>query len=79
MSDLQRAAFAKAKLASYPATMPLEPFVEPDAEDETDRFDAELPTDDDSSSASSASSASSTGTIIPSQNQKLFARPQGHV
>lgn len=77
MSDLQRAAFAKAKLASYPATMPLESFVEPDAEEEADRLDAELPIDDDSSSASSASSASSTGTIIPSQNLKLFARPQG--
>lgn len=36
----------------------------------------ELPehVDDDSSSASSMSS---TGTIIPSPTQKLFARPQG--
>ncbi|KUJ23992.1 phosphatase methylesterase [Mollisia scopiformis] len=82
MSDLQRA-FAKAKLSSYPATMPptIPPFIEADEEEEeTGHFDiesAELPHDDDSSSASSASSASSTGTIIPSQNQKLFARPQG--
>lgn len=82
MSDLQRA-FAKAKLSSFPATMPPPaPFIEADEEEETDTFDvesAELHHDDDSSSASSASSASSTGTIIPSQNQKLFARPQGCV
>ncbi|KAL2065081.1 hypothetical protein VTL71DRAFT_4221 [Oculimacula yallundae] len=76
MSDLQRS-FAKAKLASYPATMPPIPYQEADEEEETDNFNTELPTDDDSSSASSASSASSTGTIIPSQNQNLFARPQG--
>jgi protein phosphatase methylesterase 1 len=79
MSDLQRAAFAKAKLASYPATMPLEPFLAGEEEEEMDHFDTEIVLDDDSSSASSASSASSTGTIIPSQNQKLFARPQGYV
>jgi len=80
MSDLQKT-FAKAKLASYPATMPPElfPVAVAAAEEETDHFDTELPQDDDSSSASSASSASSTGTIIPSQNQKLFARPQGQV
>ncbi len=82
MSDLQRA-FAKAKPSSYPAPMPpAAPFIEADEEEEeTDHFDvdsAEPHHDDDSSSASSASSASSTGTIIPSQNQKLFARPQGY-
>jgi protein phosphatase methylesterase 1 len=81
MSDLQRA-FAKAKRAGLPA-MPPPIFDEAEGEEETDRFDtelqAELQQDDDSSSASSASSASSTGTIIPSQNQKLFARPQGSV
>lgn len=80
MSDLQRQ-FAKAKLASYPATIPVAahttPFNEADEEQETDYFDPEVPVDDDDSSASSASSASSTGTIIPSSNQKLFARPQG--
>lgn len=76
MSDLQRS-FAKAKLASYPATLP-PPFSEAgEDEDETDDGNTDIPQDDDSSSASSASSASSTGTIIPSQNQKLFARPQG--
>lgn len=84
MSDLQRQ-FAKAKLASYPATMPPAPasFNEADEEEETDDFNTELPEipqgDDDSSSASSASSVSSTGTIIPSSNQKLFVRPQGSV
>lgn len=36
------------------------------------------PFDDDSSSASS-SSVSSTGTIIPSPSQSLFARPLTHV
>ncbi|KAH7416953.1 Alpha/Beta hydrolase protein [Cadophora sp. MPI-SDFR-AT-0126] len=76
MSDLQRA-FAKAKLSSYPATIPPISFQEADEDEEVDRFNTELPTDDDSSSASSASSASSTGTIIPSQNQNLFARPHG--
>ncbi|KAG4427532.1 Protein phosphatase methylesterase 1 [Cadophora sp. M221] len=76
MSDLQRA-FAKAKLSSYPATMPPVPFQESEEDEEMDHFNTELPADDDSSSASSASSASSTGTIIPSQNHNLFARPQG--
>lgn len=38
----------------------------------------ELPefADDDSSSASSASS---TGTVVPSPRQNLFARPQGRI
>jgi protein phosphatase methylesterase 1 len=74
MSELQRS-FAKAKLAGFPAPPPV-PFNEADEEEEKDGF-TELPADDDSSSASSASSASSTGTIIPSQDQRLFARPQG--
>ncbi|KAH6671458.1 Alpha/Beta hydrolase protein [Halenospora varia] len=78
MSDLQRQ-FAKAKLSSFPATAPVPPaFNEADEDEEIDHFDATIPPDDDSSSASSASSASSTGTIIPSSDQKLFARPQGH-
>lgn len=71
MSDLQRA-FAKAKLASYPA-MPPNSFDETEEDEETDGF-TELPVDDDSSSASSASS---TGTIVPSSNRHLFARPHG--
>ncbi|QYT02377.1 Protein phosphatase methylesterase 1 [Trichoderma simmonsii] len=68
MSDLQRA-WAKSKLGLAP-----EPFEELDeAEEDTV---PELPEglDDDSSSASSVSS---TGTIIPTPSQKLFARPQG--
>jgi protein phosphatase methylesterase 1 len=76
MSDLQRS-FAKAKLAGFPAPPPV-PFDEADEGEEIDGF-ADLPVDDDSSSASSASSASSTGTIIPSTDQRLFARPQGSV
>jgi protein phosphatase methylesterase 1 len=78
MSDLQRQ-FAKAKLVEYPAP-PSPSFDEAGEDEETDHFNTELelPQDDDSSSASSASSASSTGTIIPSSNQKLFARRQGY-
>ncbi|KAH6997970.1 Alpha/Beta hydrolase protein [Ilyonectria sp. MPI-CAGE-AT-0026] len=72
MSDLQRA-WAKAKMG-----ITNDMFNEMDEEMETDQI-SELPepVDDDSSSASSASSMSSTGTVIPSPNQKLFARPQG--
>jgi len=67
MSDLQRQ-FARAKLSGLP------PVPWDEAEEETDGF-TELPVVDDDSS--SASSASSTGTIIPSSTQNLFARPQG--
>lgn len=70
MSDLQRA-WARAKLG-----IQNDMFNELDEEEaETDQL-SELPeaVDDDSSSASSVSS---TGTVIPSPNQKLFARPQG--
>ncbi|KAM3086719.1 Protein phosphatase methylesterase 1 [Clarireedia jacksonii] len=70
MSDLQRT-FIKPKLPFPPPE-----FNEADEEEETDAAPElpDVPLDDDSSSASSASS---TGTIIPSSNQKLFARPQG--
>ncbi|KAL6869680.1 Protein phosphatase methylesterase 1 [Amphichorda felina] len=75
MSELQRA-WARSKLG-----LPGESFIEADEEQEQDQV-PELPEhpehpehpDDDSSSASSVSS---TGTIIPSPNQRLFARPQG--
>ncbi|KAI9171481.1 Protein phosphatase methylesterase 1 [Paramyrothecium foliicola] len=69
MSDLQRA-WAKSKLHT-----PGDTLKEFEDEFETDEV-PELPehVDDDSSSASSMSS---TGTIIPSPTQKLFARPQG--
>ncbi|KAF7958641.1 hypothetical protein EAE96_002180 [Botrytis aclada] len=79
MSDLQRS-FVKPKLPKF---APPE-FNEADEEEEEEEEEEEgvdipselpdLPIDDDSSSASSASS---TGTIIPSSNQNLFARPQG--
>ncbi|PQE20924.1 phosphatase methylesterase 1 protein [Rutstroemia sp. NJR-2017a BBW] len=73
MSDLQRA-FIKPKLPSFPPS----DFNEADEEEGTDAAPElpDIPIDDDSSSASSASS---TGTVIPSSNQKLFARPQGLV
>lgn len=77
MSDLRRA-WAKSKLGLVP-----EPFMELEEEEELKQEDQagdqvpELPehTDDDSSSASSMSS---TGTIIPTPSQRLFARPQGY-
>ena len=71
MSELQRA-WARSKLG-----LPGDGFHEANEEEEHDQV-AELPehVDDDSSSASSVSS---TGTIIPSPNQKLFARPQGYI
>ncbi|KAH6898647.1 Alpha/Beta hydrolase protein [Thelonectria olida] len=72
MSDLQRA-WAKAKVG-----IQSDYFNELDEEPEADQVsDLREPVDDDSSSASSASSVSSTGTVIPSPNQRLFARPQG--
>lgn len=66
MSDLQKA-WAKNRLSTLPAIS----FDEREEEDHV----AELPeqAEDDSSSASSASS---TGTVIPSPSQNLFARPQ---
>ncbi|KND95258.1 Protein phosphatase methylesterase 1 [Tolypocladium ophioglossoides CBS 100239] len=69
MSDLQRT-WAKSKLG-----LAHEAFSELEEEQETDQV-PELPehADDDSSSASSVSS---TGTIIPTPSQKLFARPEG--
>ncbi len=69
MSDLQKA-WAKNRLGA----MPFETFDE--LEEEEIGSLPELPEhfDDDSSSASSASS---TGTVIPSPSQNLFARPQG--
>lgn len=74
MSDLQRK-WAKARLQSAMADNDLQ-----EAEEDGQSGDnvPDLPeiVDDDSSSASSASS---TGTIIPSPSQKLFARPQGQV
>lgn len=79
MSSLQRS-FAKAKLAGLPFETPSS-FLEDEYLDEEERADEfkslpESMLDDDSSSASSASS---TGTIIPSPSQHLFARPKGFV
>jgi len=74
MSDLQKS-FAKAKLAGLPP-MPPEPLF--DEEEETDGF-TELPVDHPDDDSSSASSASSTGTIKPTVQEKLFARPMGYI
>lgn len=72
MSGLQRSVF-KSKLS-----------LPPEVFDETEEYNVENPIpdvpeiiDDDSSSASSASSVSSTGTVVPTPTQNLFARPQG--
>ncbi|KAM0322891.1 hypothetical protein ACHAQA_009233 [Verticillium albo-atrum] len=69
MSDLQRA-WAKRKVDTLP-----EPFDEL-PEEEPDHL-PDLPEHLDDGDSSSASSASSTGTIIPSPSQRLFARPGG--
>merc|ERR1712224_909124 len=66
MSELQRA-WARQKVA-----LPGDRFGEVDYVPELPEH-AEHPDDD----SSSASSVSSTGTIIPSPTQRLFARPQG--
>jgi protein phosphatase methylesterase 1 len=76
MSDLQRS-FAMAKLAGLPP-MPPEPFFEEDGEEETDGF-PELPVEHPDDDSSSASSASSAGTIKPTLQKKLFARPMGYI
>ncbi|PHH87347.1 hypothetical protein CDD83_8992 [Cordyceps sp. RAO-2017] len=83
MSHLQRA-WAKSKLGLAPASLAEElaedqEMTEGEDEQRRDREAppaAEVPehADDDSSSASSVSS---TGTIIPTPSQKLFARPEG--
>jgi protein phosphatase methylesterase 1 len=74
MSDLQRK-WAKAKLKSALVDNDLN---EADQDGLGHDNVPDLPEifDDDSSSASSASS---TGTVIPSPSQRLFARPEGHV
>ncbi|KAF4123918.1 hypothetical protein GMORB2_5634 [Geosmithia morbida] len=78
MSELQRA-WARSKVglpAEATNTTILDETPEEQVEEDDDDELPELPEhpDDDSSSASSMSS---TGTVIPSPNQKLFARPQG--
>jgi hypothetical protein len=73
MSELQRS-WAKGRVGTLAEAFP----VGLDTHEEDDAV-PDLPepiTDDDSSSASSASS---TGTIVPSPSQNLFARPQGCV
>lgn len=76
MSELQKA-WARSRLGPAPATELQFPDDALETDEEADVV-LELPehADDDSSSASSASS---TGTIVPSPSQKLFARPLGCV
>ncbi|KAM0276148.1 hypothetical protein ACHAQH_007036 [Verticillium albo-atrum] len=69
MSDLQRA-WAKRKVDTMPEPFDELPEEEPD-------YLPDLPEHLDDGDSSSASSASSTGTIIPSASQRLFARPGG--
>lgn len=71
MSDLQRK-LGKAKLKSAMGDNSLKEVDENEDGDQLSELREVV--DDDSSSASSASS---TGTIIPSPRQKLFARPEG--
>ena len=73
MSDLQKA-WAKNKLGVLPDALEEAQEAEEAANSLGELHEAP---DDDSSSASSASSVSSTGTIVPTANQRLFARPQG--
>ena len=75
MSDLQRS-FVKPKLPKFAPPEFNEAYEEGGEGIDVPSELPDLPIDDDSSSASSASS---TGTIIPSSNQNLFARPQGFV
>jgi hypothetical protein len=77
MSDLQRS-FAKSKLAGLPS-IPPEPFFEEEEEEEETDGLTDLPVDHPDDDSSSASSASSTGTIKPTFQKKLFARPIGCV
>lgn len=65
MSYLQRS-FAKAKLANFPPSSALPELVEEESRQ----------SEEGSDDSSSASSTSSTGTIIPTNSDKLFARPR---
>ncbi|KAK8138659.1 Alpha/Beta hydrolase protein [Apiospora sp. TS-2023a] len=74
MSDLQKA-WAKSRLT---AGISPDDFDEREEEmEEADSYITDLPESHPDDDSSSASSASSTGTIIPSPSQRLFARPQG--
>ncbi|KAM5459810.1 Protein phosphatase methylesterase 1, partial [Microsporum ferrugineum] len=70
MSDLQKT-FVKSRLARLPPDVP--------AFDELSegRAGPEVYSENPEDDSSSASSTSSTGTIVPSQNQKLFERGSG--
>jgi len=75
MSHLQRE-WARSKLGLTSQPVMEEPEEGEDGQNGEPLDDLSEHIDDDSSSASSVSS---TGTIIPTPSQKLFARPQGYV
>ncbi|EGE07404.1 phosphatase methylesterase [Trichophyton equinum CBS 127.97] len=70
MSDLQKT-FAKSRLAKLPPEVPLFDEIT------ESRSSPEVYNEHHEDDSSSASSASSTGTIVPSQSQKLFERGSG--
>ncbi|EFE41629.1 hypothetical protein TRV_03650 [Trichophyton verrucosum HKI 0517] len=70
MSDLQKS-FAKSRLAKLPPEVPVFDEIT------ESRSGPEVYNDHHEDDSSSASSASSTGTIVPSQSQKLFERGSG--
>lgn len=72
MSDLQKT-FAKSRLAKLPPEVPVFDEIT------ESRSGPEVYHDHHEDDSSSASSASSTGTIVPSQSQKLFERGSGYV
>lgn len=72
MSDLQKS-FAKSKLAKLPPEPP--PILDETAEEnEHESTPASTETHEHDDDSSSASSVSSTGTVVPSASQQLFAR-----
>ncbi|PGG98257.1 protein phosphatase methylesterase 1 [Blastomyces parvus] len=73
MSDLQKN-FAKSRLARLPPEVPLFDGLSEDRENDHDGSIASLHHERQDDDSSSASSASSTGTVIPSASQNLFAR-----
>ncbi|KLJ08940.1 protein phosphatase methylesterase 1 [Blastomyces silverae] len=73
MSDLQKN-FAKSRLARLPPEVPLFDGLDEDRENDHDGSIASIHHERQDDDSSSASSASSTGTVIPSASQNLFAR-----
>lgn len=62
----------KAQLSKLPPDAPL-------MEETEERMSSTAALDEDKEESSSVSSASSTGTLVPSPSQNLFARPKLYV